>query len=188
MLSDAVRFGTSAVFFTVTPDDSNCLCIRVYAEHKADRLPHIFSATDKQVMADYNFSVKVRQDYPASCTFDLQQIRELFLELILGWDKKNQISKPDGGAFGILDTWNVAVEEQGHKMLHSHWLLYIKDWSSLLHDLYSPEKRIHSKAAKQLWNYIDNIISTKLFGLDQSLAARAYQQDCVAENPPLPTQ
>jgi hypothetical protein len=27
MLSDAVRFGTSAVFFTVTPDDSNCLRI-----------------------------------------------------------------------------------------------------------------------------------------------------------------
>jgi hypothetical protein len=47
MLSNAVRFGTSAVFFTMTPDDSNCLRIRVYAEHKADCLPHIFSATDK---------------------------------------------------------------------------------------------------------------------------------------------
>jgi hypothetical protein len=50
MLSDAVRFGTSAVFFSVAPDDSNCLCIQVYAEHKAD-LPHIISATDEQVTA-----------------------------------------------------------------------------------------------------------------------------------------
>jgi hypothetical protein len=80
MLSDAVQFGTSAVFFTVTPDDSNCLGIRVYAEHKADHLPHIFSATDEQVTADYNFSVKVRQDYPRLCAFDFQQITELFIE------------------------------------------------------------------------------------------------------------
>jgi hypothetical protein len=64
ILSNAVRFGTSVVFFTMTPDDSNCLRIQVYAEHKADCLPHIFSATDEQVMADYNFSMKVRQDYP----------------------------------------------------------------------------------------------------------------------------
>ena len=138
--------------------------------------------------ADYNFSMKVQQDYPGLCVFDFQQITELFIEWILGWDQKNQISKPDGGTFGILDAWNAAVEEQGRKTLHSHWLLYVKDWSSLLHDLYSPEIWIHSKAAKQLRNYIDNIISTKLFGLNQSLAARAYQHDCVVKNPLLPTQ
>jgi hypothetical protein len=36
MLADTVRFGTGAVFVTVTPDDSNCLQIKIYVEPKCD--------------------------------------------------------------------------------------------------------------------------------------------------------
>ena len=37
MLADAVRFGTGAVFLTVTPDDSNCLRIKIYIEHESNK-------------------------------------------------------------------------------------------------------------------------------------------------------
>jgi hypothetical protein len=39
MLANAVRFGTGAVFLTVTPDDSNCLWIQVYIEHESNNSP-----------------------------------------------------------------------------------------------------------------------------------------------------
>jgi hypothetical protein len=93
----------------------------------------------------------------------------------LGWDQKNQFCiHPKGSAFGILDAWNAAVEEQGPKTLHSDWLLYVKQWSSLLHGLYSKDQWKHSRSANKLHNYVDNIIWTKLFGLEQNTANQAY--------------
>ena len=47
MLSDALRFGTSAVILTITPDDSNCLRIQIYVEHKTDHPPNALLASDQ---------------------------------------------------------------------------------------------------------------------------------------------
>ena len=43
-----------------------------------------------------------------------------------------------------------------------------------------------SKAAKQLCNYIDNIISTKLFGLDNNIVQKAYKHNCNVRKTPMP--
>ena len=86
MLADAVRFGTGAVFLTVTPDDSNCLRIKIYIEHKSNNSPDPCSASEEEVEADIEMSVKLRQDFPGLCAFDFQQITELMIEHILGWD------------------------------------------------------------------------------------------------------
>jgi len=154
-------------------------------EHKTDHPPNALLASDLQVTADHD-SMKIWQDYPRLCAFDFQQITQLVIKCILGWDQKNQISYPKGGAFGIRDAWNAAVEEQGRKTLHSHWLLYVKQWSSLLRGLYSKDQWKRSRSASKLRNYVDNIISTKLFGLEQNTAIQAYQHKCAVLQPPLP--
>jgi hypothetical protein len=186
MLADAVRFGMGAVFLTVTPDDSNCLRIRIYIEHESDNLPNSRSASDEEVKADHDMSVQLMQDYPGLCAFDFQQITELMIEHILGWDRKRQVSYPTGGAFGVLDAWNTAVEEQGRKTLHSHWILYVKEWSKLLQGLYSNEKKVRIRAATDLRNYINSVVSTKLFGTDKNIAIKAYKHKCSVSHPPFP--
>jgi hypothetical protein len=123
-------------------------------------------------MADHNLSVKIRQDYPGLCAFDFQQITVLVIKGILGWDRKNQVSYPKGGLFGILNAWNAVVEEQGRKTLHSHWLLYVKEWSSLLCGLYLKDKWKRTRAASKLCNYVDNIILTKLFDLNKNIVRK----------------
>jgi hypothetical protein len=73
-------------------------------EHKTDHPPNSLLASDLQVMADHDLSVKIWQDYPGLCAFHFQQITELVVECILGWDQKNQFCiHPKGSAFGILD-------------------------------------------------------------------------------------
>jgi hypothetical protein len=108
------------------------------------------------------------------------------IEHILGWDRKNQISNKNGGAFGVLDAWNTAVEEQGRKTLHSHWILYVKEWSNLLRGLYSKDVRERSRSENELRNYVDSILSTKLFGLDEHIAMKAYKHECIVRDPPMP--
>jgi hypothetical protein len=157
MLSDSIRFGTSAVFLTVTPDDSNCLRIQIYVQHKCDNPPDPMTATHEELTADFDLSVQFRQHYPGMCAFDFQQITELMIEHILGWNRAEQVSYEGGGAFGILEAWNVAIEEQSRKTLHSHWILYVKEWSQVLKGLYSKIDRERQQAVGTLRSYVDTV-------------------------------
>jgi hypothetical protein len=47
MLSDAVQFGTSAVFLTNTPNDSYWLLIQINVQHKTDHPPNALLANDQ---------------------------------------------------------------------------------------------------------------------------------------------
>ena len=64
MLADTVRFGTGAVFLTVTPDDGNCLRIKIYIEHKATILQIPCTASEEEVKADFELSLQLRQELP----------------------------------------------------------------------------------------------------------------------------
>jgi hypothetical protein len=140
------------------------------------------------VEADINMRVKLHQeDYPELCAFDFQQITELIIEHILGWSRINQVLHPNGGAFGVLKAWNTAIEEQGWKTLHSHWILHVKGWSSLLWGLYSNDEWEHVRSATKLRSYVDGIISTKLFGLDNNIVQKAYKHKCNVCKPPVPS-
>lgn len=75
------------------------------------------------------------------CDFDdFKNILGLVVNHLIGWDEDAGATKEKGGVFGILDAWSAAVEEQGRKMLHIHFLIWIKDWSTLLDGLRSNDK------------------------------------------------
>jgi hypothetical protein len=186
ILADIVQFGTSAVFLTITPDDSNCLQIKIYIEHKSNNSRDPCSASDEEEDANFEMSVKLHQDYPGLCAFDFQQITELMIKHILGWDRINQVLHPNGGAFGVLEAWNTAIKEEGWKTLHLHWILYVKEWSTLLQGLYSNDERKHSRSATKLRKYVDSILSTKLFGLNEIIVQQAYKHKRNVCKPPVP--
>ncbi|HSN67496.1 MAG TPA: hypothetical protein VLS94_12715, partial [Fusibacter sp.] len=54
---------------------------------------------------------------------------------LLGWNRAKNENKPDEGLFGDLDAWSYAVEEQGRKTLHAHFLLWVRRWKELLDGL-----------------------------------------------------
>jgi hypothetical protein len=56
-----------------------------------------------------------------------------------------QQSKPEGGAFGIWNAWSNSIKEHGWKTLHSHFILWVHEWSALLLALRSDERSIIPK-------------------------------------------
>jgi hypothetical protein len=87
----------------------------------------------------------------------------------------------NSGAFGVADACSAAIEEQGWKTLHIHFLIWIKDWSCLLERLRSADKQgIRKAAGKELQAYADNIMSTKLHGnLPRQICKKAFTHSCV---------
>ena len=124
MLGDMIRFGASAIFLTVTPDDGNSLRIQIFVQQETNEAPDPMLASNEDIKADFDLSIERRQIYPGFCAFDFQQITELMIQYILGWDRKAQASYDEGGVFSVLEAWSATIEEQGRKTLHLHWILY----------------------------------------------------------------
>jgi len=177
MFANNVRFGQGSIFFTVTPDDGNSFCIKVYVLYNCENPPTPFDNM-ADIDADFEMSQAMRQDFPGFCAFDFDQITALLIKHVLGWDQELQQSKPEGGAFGILNAWSDSVEEQGRKMQHGHWTLWVQKWSSLLQWLRSDNQTIRKYASAELKAYIDTVLSTKLFGGSEMLVPMAYKHEC----------
>ena len=79
------------------------------------------TASQQQLLEQSNLSVNIRKQYPGFCAFDFEEKLDIVLEHLLGWDLDLEQSKDGGGAFGGLEAWFGAVEEQGRKTLHIHF-------------------------------------------------------------------
>ena len=72
-------------------------------------------------------------------------VMQIVLEILLGWNSKEQRGTEDG-IMGELDAWGMAVEEQARKTLHSHWLLWSKRLAKMRDDLFDDDKAKQTKA------------------------------------------
>jgi hypothetical protein len=119
------------------------------------------------VRADIELSFKLRQDYPGLCALEFNEITNLIIDHVLGWDRENKTSKEQGGAFGKLKAWSTAVEEQGRKTLHHHWILWVEGWSDLMKCMHAQDEPTRKTASIALQKYVDTVLSTKLFGTSE---------------------
>jgi hypothetical protein len=122
------------------------------------------SFSDEDCIMDYKLRCEQCTTFPGASAFDFAAILDIVIADILGWDEDAGIAFPDGGAFGKINAFSGAVEEQGRKTLHAHMLLYIKELSVLLEALQksNPQSPNHTQLKRELTAYIDNVMSTKL--------------------------
>jgi hypothetical protein len=134
-----------------------------------------------------------RTRYPGASAFDFSAILNIVISDILGWDEDLRCSFPQGGAFGKIDAFSGAVEEQGRKTLHCHMLIYIKDLSKLIEaiqrselnekgDLVGKRNRDNKRI---LLAYIDNVMSTRLHPSPQDCNI-SYKHNCGTRGCPPP--
>ena len=139
LFTNMVQFGCPTIFFMVTPDDSNSFWIQVYIASEHKNPPTCYNDC-ANIDADYESSHQLHQEYPNLCVFDFNQIIELLIYHILGWNQSAQQPRPEGGVFGVLDAWSHSIEELGQKTLHGHYILWVQEWSPLLLGLWSDDK------------------------------------------------
>jgi len=179
MFAMIAKFGVPAVFFTVTPNDSGSFRIKVNALKETEAPPNVDACSD-DIEVDSSVAALLREKYPGLCAFDFENILGLIIEHLIGWDDTKGIPHKDGGVFGIPEAWSAAVEEQGRKTLHVHFLLWIKEWGDLLKRLRSNDKTgVREAAGKELEEYVDSIMSTKLHGnLPGEGRRKAFSHEC----------
>ena len=157
----AAHFGLSSVMFTVSPDDRMNLQIRIYTRPGKDvKLPDL---TDNNTDADVlltNFVIdcqELRTRYPGLCAIDFQNVLNIVIEDIIGFDNKN-----NKGLFGVVEAYCSAVEEQDRKTLHTHILIWLKYWSDLMNMLGDPLRK--EEVVTLFTTYADQILTTRING------------------------
>ena len=100
VLGMAAHFGLSSVIFTVSPDDRMNLQIRIYIQPGKDvKLPDLTdNSSDTDVLLT-NFVIdcqELQTKYPGLCAIDFQNVLNIVIEDIIGFDNKN-----NKGLFGV---------------------------------------------------------------------------------------
>jgi hypothetical protein len=115
--------------------------------------------SDEDCIFDYKLRCEQRTTFPGASAFDFASILSIVIANILGWDEENGVAFTEGGAFGKLDGFGGAIEEQGRKTLHAHMLLYIKALAQLLEALQRTRLNDpnHSRLKRELKVYIDTV-------------------------------
>ena len=86
---------------------------------------------------------KTRTAYPSICALDFEHVIKITTKHLLGWDETHHQNIANTGLFGDLDAYAYAVEEQGKKSLHAHFLIWLKKWNKVLDGLGELHLREH---------------------------------------------
>ncbi|KAG7363147.1 helitron helicase-like protein [Nitzschia inconspicua] len=177
MFAMTAALGLPCVMFTVTPKDGINFRIRVmFKGEKGSETPPNFVLDEETLCTFISESEHIRFDHPGLCAIDFENVIGITVEHILGWDLNKNINKPGYGFFGDLDGKTFAVEEQGRKTLHAHFLLWIKGWGKLRSGLGTAKG--HEEYVKQVSKYGDRVMCTRLHGFSSRLVPKVCHNDC----------
>jgi hypothetical protein len=133
-----IKFGIPAIFLTITPDDLRNFRIMVYSlsPHKVTSFGEVDTKTlsESDILLDFNVRRKARVDHPGLCAEEYQRMMELVIRHLFNWDIETQRSN-GVGLFATILAWCLAIEEQGRKSLHGHYLLYVENWNRVMNIL-----------------------------------------------------
>eukprot|EP00978_Attheya_sp_CCMP212_P019373 scaffold54253_cov77-Attheya_sp.AAC.3 len=96
--------------------------LRLYIGRAQYMLPGV-DWSEEDCTGDYKMRCEQRTMFPDASAFDFSAIFNIVISDILGWDEENRCSFSYGGAFGVIDAFSGAVEEQGRKH-YMHICLY----------------------------------------------------------------
>ena len=151
-------FGPHAVFFTISPGDECSFRIKLCVNLKMQLLPQL-GMEDNEVIADILLRSKMQIDNPGVCAREYNSIMQIIMECLVGWDftAKRQ-GKP--GIFGKVLGWSDTTEEQAKFTLHSHVLLFISEFDTLVSLLWSKNEKVRDEAKKELERYMKKTMSS----------------------------
>ena len=105
--------------------------------------------------------------FPGFAAANYEMLLNILLEEVVGWDKRNNRSTEKEGLFGMCEAICLALEEQGRKSLHGHMTLWIKHFDELRRKmLFARLQAQKDKAKKEVVQYYDRLVTTKLFDTD----------------------
>ena len=161
-------FGVASYFLTVTPDDENSVILQIYSNIKIDH-----ETEDVAALSDEDLTIRARQrqklrvSFPGLCALFFEQMLDIVIEDVIGWDIQQQCARQDiVGLFGTPTAFSVAVEEQGRRTLHAHIQVWNAEFSRAREALHSTNQLIKLQAQQFLCKEVDAVCSNKLISTD----------------------
>mmetsp|Transcript_1485 Transcript_1485/g.3204 ORF Transcript_1485/g.3204 Transcript_1485/m.3204 type:complete len:1761 (+) Transcript_1485:1415-6697(+) len=165
-------FGGTCLFVTITPCDFKSLRVQIMcSDGKIDGNreitipdlidPETASSVEAREVLSFNLNHRkeLRMRYPGACSLVFQHIVEIIKDALLAWDPDIQLSRKDEGAFGPIEAWGAADEEQARKTLHIHWLLWVTGFNRCRRDLFSDDVDTRKLASMAFIKYVDRVTS-----------------------------
>lgn len=171
-------FGTHSIFFTVTPDDECTFTVRMYANMGKKIIIPQCDCSEDECIADFKLRAKSRTKFPGACSLYYQSVLQAVYE-ILGWDYLRN-RKKGVGIFGEPIAIMRADEEQNRRTLHGHFLIWIKDFSKIISNLFHSNIETREEARTKLSEYVQKVFCSD-YGYNESM--EITHESCQASLP-----
>jgi hypothetical protein len=164
------EFGAPAIFFTITPDDQRNFRIVMHSlRHVVNpyNIDEINNLSDAEIVFEMHIRKQARMDFPGFCAEEYKRIVDIVIKHVFNWNKELGCSNGPG-LFSEVEAWCLATEEQGRKTLHGHFLVFIKEWNSILDCLQrkkeDPAKHLTVvEATRTALRFHDYVCSSRMF-------------------------
>ena len=156
------HFGLPHLFLTYTGDDQNSFLVQVYSEHEIDDDTPVRNLSDEELARRSKLRNELRISYPGICAYFYECMLEIVIEEVIGWDLRTNEARRGGGLFGIPIAFTSSTEEQGRMTLHSHFLIWLKNFQARRAKLDSENSRERQAANIDLCAFVDKISSCSL--------------------------
>ena len=163
------RFGQPALFVTLTPNTDNSIVMAVYANGVSAET--MFEKDPAKMPSPVEIKRIVISDGMASARL-FERIIEVFIDVVLGFDRTKKRPKRSGGLFGFVKAYYGMTETQGRGTLHAHFLVWLHG---------APRNSAEFNAAAQadpcyqesILRFTDSIVTTDLPPSDSALPCLA---------------
>lgn len=173
------HLGMGSVFLTVTFDDENSLLLQVMTGVRLDKEENIDDLSDEELSKRAEKRRMIRFDFPGAAALNFEILLNILLEEVICWDiNSNEAINGKSGLFGQVKGLAFAVEEQGRKTLHVHFILWIEGYDKLQEWLFFGDHFTRPEATGIASKYFDHLATTSLFTASRNTELRqAFDHD-----------
>jgi hypothetical protein len=202
VFSICTQFGLPTGLLTVTPDDADNYKMFVYKNEAVRHVSTMHSSDYDSVRKYLSQCETIRVDYPGFAELEFEIAMDIVITDVFGWNREGGYSNVDGGLFGKLHSWFFAVEEQGRKTLHGHFLIWVEGWDEMIVNLVQHEEEEeqepsnqHQSSVENVMEFMKNNVSTSCFDINvhsrlsdqtrmsKTMAEIALEHECVDNDP-----
>ena len=157
------NLGPPHAFLTVTYDDDNSFLLQAFSGCEIDDDTPVERLSDDELRARAKLRTELRLKYPGLSAFIFNEVLDIVMEEVVGWNCKTNKATKKEGLFGHCFACTYAVEEQGRKSLHVHILIWTQELRVRFEKLKSKLVKEREKAAGAIIRRFDNVATTELF-------------------------
>jgi hypothetical protein len=171
----------ASYFLTVTPDDDNSWLVQVFCNEIIDE-GSAESQSDEELQKRAKLRTELRMKYPGIAALCFEELLQIVMEEVVGWDMKKDCATEKAGLFGTPTAVQATIEEQGRRTLHAHILVWIGRNIEIQKGLQSPCRVKRDEAKQELVQIMDVVATTSLLQHhDQVRSTKVYDHDCLVD-------